>query len=102
MGLAEAVKGAGPMLPHPRRQVRRHADIERAVPPAGHDIGGDKGAMGRHSHNLYDTRPFVIHAPSHFRHPPASAARPGDPAARESANLSRTKSSRIVRRMDFA
>ena len=35
-----------------------------------------------------------------FRHPPASGARPGDPAARESANLSRTRCPNITSRMD--
>src|ERR1700684_4520049 len=38
MALSEAFERSGAMLMQPRQQIGRHADVKRAVPPAGKDV----------------------------------------------------------------
>src|SRR6516164_8806752 len=38
VGLGDSVERSGPMVPHPRHDLRRHADIEGAVSLAGENI----------------------------------------------------------------
>src|SRR5690606_17689204 len=86
--VGEAGKGPRPVLPHAAFQIGGRADVERPVAPAGHDVGRDEGAVGRHTATLTRSSAFVIYAPSFLSSSSGEAKRrPGDPAAPKAKSL---------------